>query len=95
MQEKTGAPHNQEGDLPFFARYLEGQRDAGQETFATTKFPSDLDEAYTNKYPSDGDDNPPYPPDDDTYMQARGDEVTLNLLQTLKYPSDRDEDDLY
>ncbi|PYP86367.1 MAG: hypothetical protein DMF61_13690 [Blastocatellia bacterium AA13] len=49
--------------VPFFARYLEGQEfprvktdvRAGQ----TLKFPSDLDEAVTLKYPSDGDDNPP------------------------------------
>ena len=51
-----------EKDVPFFARYLEGQDfpevktnvKAGMK--ATTKYPSDLDEVeHTQKYPSDGD----------------------------------------
>jgi hypothetical protein len=55
-------------DLPFFARYLDGQEypsvrtdvKAGPNPHATTKYPSDSDElAETVKYPSDGDDNPP------------------------------------
>jgi hypothetical protein len=99
MQDRTdeSVPHDsasQEGSLPFFTRYLEGQHNADRDFWSTTKFPSDLDEAFTNKYPSDGDDNPPHPPDD-SFLQARGDELNLSLLQTLKYPSDRDEDDLY
>jgi hypothetical protein len=44
-----------EGGLPFFARFLEGQNNAG-ENFATWKFPSDTDEMdQTMKYPSDSD----------------------------------------
>lgn len=51
-------------DLPFFARYLEGQDaeslrpSAGSCQIigaATTKYPSDLDEMMTMKYPSDDD----------------------------------------
>lgn len=45
----------QEGSLPFFARFLEGQGDAGA-GIATTKYPSDWDEMdQTLKYPSDSD----------------------------------------
>lgn len=52
--------------VPFFARYLEGQDypevqsdvKAGRGQ-VTLKAPSDIDEAVTMKYPSDGDDNPP------------------------------------
>lgn len=54
----TSAHHDstqREGSLPFFARFLEGQQNAG-EGFATLKFPSDLDEHdQTMKYPSDSD----------------------------------------
>ena len=53
-------------DVPFFARYLEGQDYPEVQTDVkaggrgvTLKSPSDLDEAVTMKYPSDGDDNPP------------------------------------
>jgi Serine endopeptidase inhibitors len=46
-------------DVPFFARYLEGQEFPNVRTNikagATTKHPSDLDEYTTQKYPSDGD----------------------------------------
>ena len=48
----------QGGSLPFFARFLEGQERAEQ-SFATLKFPSDLDEDYTMKYPSDNDETGP------------------------------------
>ena len=51
-----------EKDVPFFARYLEGQDFPEVKTNvkagikAMTKFPSDLDEAdQTQKYPSDND----------------------------------------
>lgn len=52
----------EEKQVPFFARYLEGQGSleiktdikAGMQS--TTKYPSDLDEIeHTQKYPSDGD----------------------------------------
>ncbi len=72
-------------ELPFFARYLEGQfcEDLSEEEMQsvqgglrpshpmTKKFPSDQDEhAYTKKYPSDGDDH---------------------IYVTQKYPSDGDD----
>jgi len=49
-----------ENEVPFFARYLEGQEFPEVKTNikagATTKYPSDLDEMeHTLKYPSDGD----------------------------------------
>ncbi|HEX7318219.1 MAG TPA: microviridin/marinostatin family tricyclic proteinase inhibitor [Pyrinomonadaceae bacterium] len=73
---------SQAGSLPFFARFLEGQR--GEErSAATTKFPSDLDEFVTHKYPSDGDDD--NPPVEDALLAAPA------RPMTLKYPSDRDE----
>jgi hypothetical protein len=53
---------NNEKEVPFFARFLEGQEfpqvrtDVKAGIKATTKFPSDQDElAYTQKYPSDND----------------------------------------
>jgi hypothetical protein len=53
--------HSQ-NDVPFFARYLEGQDFPEVKTnvkagaSATTKYPSDLDDIqHTQKYPSDGD----------------------------------------
>ena len=53
-------------ELPFFARYLEGQDYPSAQTDVkagfpggTQKTPTDIDEAHTMKYPSDGDDNPP------------------------------------
>lgn len=53
-------------ELPFFARYLEGQDYPAVQTDVkagipggTNKYPTDIDEAHTMKYPSDGDDNPP------------------------------------
>ncbi|HJQ33736.1 MAG TPA: microviridin/marinostatin family tricyclic proteinase inhibitor [Pyrinomonadaceae bacterium] len=50
----------QDGSLPFFARFLEGQDNTGQ-TSATLKFPSDLDELdQTMKYPSDSDEGEPW-----------------------------------
>ena len=48
-------------EVPFFARYLEGQEFPDVKTdvkagAATTKFPSDKDEIeHTQKYPSDSD----------------------------------------
>jgi len=54
---------NSKPEVPFFARYLEGQEYPDVKTDVragmTLKYPSDLDEAHTMKYPSDGDDNPP------------------------------------
>lgn len=52
---------NIEKDVPFFARYLEGQDFPQVKTNVkagirvTTKFPSDLDEDVTHKFPSDND----------------------------------------
>ncbi len=51
---------NTEPEVPFFARYLEGQEFPDVKTDvkagATTKYPSDTDEIqYTQKYPSDSD----------------------------------------
>jgi bacteriocin-like protein len=55
-------------EVPFFARYLEGQvtQDLSEEELkkisggvgvgVTHKHPSDADEEHTTKYPSDGDD---------------------------------------
>ena len=72
------------GSLPFFARFLEGQN--GEErSAATTKFPSDLDEFTTMKYPSDGDDDTPT---EEGILRA-----APERSMTLKYPSDRDEID--
>lgn len=54
-----------EQDVPFFARFLEGQDFPQVKTNvkagsrATTKHPSDLDEDVTQKYPSDGDEGDP------------------------------------
>ena len=49
-------------EVPFFARYLEGQEQqfpqvkTGVKAGQTTKYPSDTDELeHTLKYPSDGD----------------------------------------
>lgn len=70
------------GGLPFFARFLEGQN-REERSAATTKFPSDLDEFVTHKYPSDGDDDNPSA---DSVLQAGAERA-----MTLKYPSDRDE----
>jgi hypothetical protein len=70
------------GSLPFFARFLEGQN-SEERSAATTKFPSDLDEFQTMKYPSDGDDDTPT---EEGILQA-----ATERRMTLKYPSDRDE----
>ena len=57
------APKKQ--DVPFFARYLEGQefpqvRTGVKAGAITTKYPSDRDElATTQKYPSDDDEGTP------------------------------------
>jgi hypothetical protein len=65
MQDKQNSgtrqtPSRQDGSLPFFARFLEGQDRTGQ-TSATLKFPSDLDEYdQTMKYPSDSDEGDPW-----------------------------------
>lgn len=89
MPDKNASVHQdssqQESSLPFFARFLEGQN-RGELSAATHKFPSDVDEYMTMKYPSDDDEG-----GDDrvsgSVLQA-GDQ---RLAQTLKYPSDRDE----
>jgi hypothetical protein len=78
----------QEGSLPFFARFLEGQNNAEQSA-TTTKYPSDLDEFTTMKYPSDGDDDTPT---EDGILQAAM-ERRISAM-TLKYPSDFDEGDM-
>lgn len=48
-----------EKEVPFFARFLEGQEFPHVKTNVkagrTLKFPSDLDETVTQKYPSDDD----------------------------------------
>jgi hypothetical protein len=67
MQRKTDAnvPQDsltQEGSVPFFARFLEGQHDGNPQTAGGI-------------------------------MQAGSNSNQNELLQTLKYPSDRDEDD--
>lgn len=53
-------------EQPFFARYLEGQEFPDTKTNVkagiSQKAPSDTDEYYTNKYPSDGDDSLPGEP---------------------------------
>lgn len=50
---------NIENDVPFFARYLEGQDFPSVKTNVkagrTLKYPSDGDENVTHKYPSDSD----------------------------------------
>jgi hypothetical protein len=66
MQDKTDAnvpqySSAQEGSVPFFTRFLEGQHDNPQTAGGI--------------------------------MQAGNDGNQNELLQTLKYPSDRDEDD--
>jgi hypothetical protein len=45
MRDKTesSAPETSEQNLPFFARFLEGQ-DASKTSFQTLKYPSDRDE---------------------------------------------------
>lgn len=78
----------QEGSLPFFTRFLEGQNNT-ERSAATTKFPSDTDEMMTMKYPSDGDDDPPA---EDRILRA-ADAGNQSRKMTLKYPSDRDEID--
>jgi Serine endopeptidase inhibitors len=67
MQGKTDAnvpqySSTQEGSVPFFTRFLEGQHDDHPQTAGGV-------------------------------MQAGSDSNQNELLQTLKYPSDRDEDD--
>ena len=50
--------HREKKEIPFFARYLEGQklkRVRGGDPFVTMKYPSDDDEYVTMKYPSDDD----------------------------------------
>ena len=54
---------NIDKQVPFFARYLEGQEFPRVKTDIragkTLKYPSDIDEVVTLKYPSDDDDDPP------------------------------------
>lgn len=54
---------NKKTAVPFFARYLESQSFPSVQTDVkagagggTQKYPTDVDEAHTMKYPSDGDD---------------------------------------
>ena len=51
MRDKTesSAPENSEHNLPFFARFLEGQ-ETSKDSFMTLKYPSDRDED-DMKYP--------------------------------------------
>lgn len=79
----------QDGSLPFFTRFLEGQNEA-ERSAATTKYPSDLDDMMTMKYPSDGDDDPPT----EEGIVPSGMQAAMSSA-TLKYPSDRDEWDPY
>ncbi|HVF48475.1 MAG TPA: microviridin/marinostatin family tricyclic proteinase inhibitor [Pyrinomonadaceae bacterium] len=79
-----------EGSLPFFTRFLEGQNKA-ECSPVTHKFPSDNDEMMTQKWPSDGDDDPPA---EDSILYA-GDAGNQSRKMTLKYPSDRDEVDFF
>ena len=93
MQDNTGASNHhdslqQESSLPFFARYLEGQNNA-ERSAVSTKYPSDLDEFTTMKYPSDGDDDTP---GEETVLSAAA--KGPQSAWTLKYPSDRDEGDM-
>jgi Serine endopeptidase inhibitors len=72
---------NKKQSVPFFAKFLENQR-SKEETEqavggATTKYPSDTDEAVTEKYPSDWEDNT---------------KPAFDNIVTAKYPSDNDED---
>jgi hypothetical protein len=68
------------GSLPFFARFLEGQN-SEERSAVTHKYPSDLDEYQTMKYPSDGDDDTPT---EESILRATPE-------RSLKYPSDRGE----
>jgi hypothetical protein len=89
MQDNNSTAHHssspQEGSLPFFARFLEGQNDE-ERSAATRKYPSDVDEYVTMKYPSDDDEA------GDTFAARDSSSAgSERLAQTLKYPSDRDE----
>jgi hypothetical protein len=78
----------QEGSLPFFTRFLEGQTSAEQSA-VTHKYPSDWDEMVTMKYPSDDDEG-----GEETSIRSAlqaGSDGNQSSIQTLKYPSDRDE----
>jgi hypothetical protein len=44
-------------EVPFFARYLEGQELTRVRGSTTAKYPSDRDEDVTMKYPSDDDES--------------------------------------
>ena len=67
----------QGGEIPFFARFLEGQDTERQANASEPKANRE-----TLKYPSDRDEWP-------DYAGASNDAARI---QTLKYPSDRDED---
>ena len=78
-------------EQPFFARFLEGQDFPEVKTnvkagSATTKFPSDLDEAVTNKWPSDGDD---FPPDIDKQDLSTGQKNQFAILIMKTVGADR------
>ena len=54
------AAQDSESNLPFFARFLEGQNREGLGA-GTLKYPSDWDEMdQTHKYPSDSDEGEPW-----------------------------------
>ena len=94
MSDKDASPQQdslQEGSLPFFTRFLEGQNNA-ERSAVTKKYPSDWDEMVTQKYPSDDDEGG----DDHIYGNAlRADGAgKQSVSRSLKYPSDRDEIDL-
>ena len=61
LEGRKNTMKNVKPEVPFFARYLEGQEFPDVKTdikagAATTKFPSDKDELeHTQKYPSDSD----------------------------------------
>lgn len=77
---------------PFFAKFLENQRtkEENEQSIggATTKYPSDTDEAVTEKYPSDWEDNT-RPVFDFPITEKYPSDVDEDV--TMKYPSDDDE----
>jgi len=82
---------NENNRKPFFAEFLESQldKDQARRIQGGDSDPA-LDQAQTNKYPSDQEDNPQtkkYPSDceDDTTKPL------LDQAQTQKYPSDGDD----
>jgi|ERR1044071_838935 hypothetical protein len=93
MPDKDASAHEnslpQEGSLPFFTRFLEGQDNNAERSAVTHKYPSDWDEMVTMKYPSDDDEGG----EESAFGSVRQLDGGANQssIQTLKYPSDRDE----